>query len=66
MVNYVHDHTIRKWDNKNNYKCVQVIKGHANSVISIIEMNGYIISVGDKDDNSVRIRNNINILYPLK
>ena len=54
-------HKIRKWDIKNNYKCVQAITGHTSSIISIIEMNGYIISVGDKDDNGVRLRNNISI-----
>lgn len=47
------DGTIKIWDN--NYECIQTLKGHTDSVISVIEVNNYIISSGNKVDDTVRI-----------
>lgn len=50
------DKTIRIWDDKNKYKCIQILVGHLGFVKSIIEVNKYIISIGSfYSDPSLRV-----------
>lgn len=49
------DKTIRIWDNKDNYKCITILKGHEYSIKNIIEINNYILSAGGFNDKTVRL-----------
>lgn len=51
------DYSLKIWDNKNNYQCIQTLAEHCSAVLSVLEMNEYIISAGEYDDNSVIIWN---------
>lgn len=56
LCSYSLDKTIRIWDNKNNYQCIRTLKAHSNAfsmISSIMEMENYILSVGNNFDKSL-------------
>ena len=52
------DSTVKIWDIERNYRCVQTLTGHTDEVECVIDINDYIISVGNIYDCTVRIWNN--------
>lgn len=53
LVSCSNDKTIKIWDDTNNYESVQTLLDNTESVISVIEMNNYFVSVSSKSSLNI-------------